>query len=149
MGSAAPVALTADGMQQLRGDLLALRERRDALADVLAASPLDAGGSVLTEIAMAERRIAEIEDVLARAKPLDQSERIPGVVGIGSRVTVHWDEDGDEVYTIVDPAEISPSDGRISDESPVGQALMGRRSGDRVAVETLAGPAWLQIRAVD
>lgn len=149
MGSAPPVALTEDGIQQLRGDLLALRERRDALAQVLAASPLDAGGSVLTEIALADRRIAEIEDVLSRARPLDQSERIPGVVGIGSRVTVHWDEDGEEVYTIVDPAEISPSDGRISDESPVGRALVGRRAGDRVAVETIGGSSWLEILAVD
>lgn len=149
MTFASSVALTADGMQQLRGDLLTLRERRDSLAEVLSSSPLDAGGSVLTEIALAERRIAEIEDVLARARVLDLAERIPGVVGIGSRVTVRWEGDGDEVYTIVDPAEIAPSEGRISDESPVGRALLGQRVGDRVAVETLGGSAWLHIVAVD
>ena len=149
MGVTTPVALTDAGMLQLREELLTLRERRDSLAEVLAASPLDAGGSVLTEIALADRRIVEIEDVLSRAKSLDQIVRVPGVVGIGSQVTVRWDEDGDEIYTIVDPAEIAPSEGRISDESPVGQALMGKRVGDRVAVETMGGSTWLAIVAID
>ncbi|MCC7025248.1 MAG: GreA/GreB family elongation factor, partial [Thermomicrobiales bacterium] len=75
--------------------------------------------------------------------------RVPGVVSLGSRVTVDWELDGEETYTIVDPAEIAPSEGRISDESPVGRALIGRRVGDRVAVETVGGPAWLTIQSVD
>lgn len=149
MNLSSPVALTADGMVQLQDDLHTLRERREALADVLAESPLDAGGSVLTEIAMADRRITEIEDVLSRARPLDVLERVPGVVGIGSRVTVHWEGDGEETYIIVDPAESAPSEGRISDESPVGQALLNRRVGDRVAIATFSGESWLRIQAVE
>jgi transcription elongation factor GreA len=62
---------------------------------------------------------------------------------------VRWEEDGEETYLIVEPAEVDVSAGRISYESPVGQALMDRRAGDRVAVETLAGPAWLDVLAVN
>jgi transcription elongation factor GreA len=144
----ARVALTAEGIDQLSDDLVALRERRENLAEQIAASPFEPGTGVLTEMALADRRIAEIEALLSRAKPIDQAERIPGVVGIGSRVTVRWDRDGEETYTIVDPAEIAPELGRISHESPAGQALFGRRAGDRVAVETLGELAWLEVIAV-
>lgn len=148
MGMAAPVVLTADGMQQLHGDLLALRERRENLAATVADSPEDAGLDLQNELILADRRISELQSLLARALPVDESGREPGVVGIGAAVTVRWDQDGEETYTIVDPEEIAPSEGRISDESPVGQALFGRRAGERVAVETMAGPAWLEIVSV-
>jgi transcription elongation factor GreA len=148
MVTGSTVVLTADGMQQLHDDLLAYRERRSLMAEEAAASPVDVGAAVLAEFALANRRFDEIAAVLARAMPVTETEREPGVVGIGSRVMVRWQEDGDETYTIVDPAEVAPSAGRISMESPVGQALANRRAGDRVAVETLAGTAWLEVVAV-
>jgi transcription elongation factor GreA len=144
-----PVALTAEGMNQLHDDLAALRERRENLAEMIAASPIEPGNGVLTEMALADRRIAEIQTLLSRAIPIDRAEHVPGVVGLGSRVTVRWDDFGEETYTIVDPAETVPERGRISDESPVGQALVDRRAGDRVTVETLGGTAWLEVVAVD
>ncbi len=93
--------------------------------------------------------IAEIESVLARAQPIDHANRVPGVVGLGSRVTVRWDEDGEDTYTIVEPAEVAVSAGRISYESPVGKALMDRRVGARVVVEAVAGMAWLEVLDVE
>jgi transcription elongation factor GreA len=147
MVSGLTLGLTADGMQQLVEDLAALQERRAILTESLVASPDDAS-SVLTQLALVERRLAEVQDVLARAEPLDQRDRVPGVVGVGSRVIVHWDEDGEETYTIVEPAEVALSAGRISYESPVGEALMGRRAGDRVAVTPHARQAWLEVIAV-
>jgi transcription elongation factor GreA len=146
--SGSTVMLTAEGLQQLQGELCALQERRASLSDAFAAAPEDAGG-VQTDLVLADRRITEIEAVLARAMVLDETDRVPGVVGIGSRVTVHWEEDGEETYTIVEPAEVALDAGRISHESPVGQALFGQRAGDRVAVETLLGPAWLKVVSVD
>ena len=148
MISASPVMLTGDGMEQLTNDLQALQGRRAALAEAIASSPNDAS-RVLSELALTDRRIAEIQGVLARALPIDHVDRIPGVVGLGSRVTVRWEEDGEETYTIVEPAEVDSSAGRISYVSPVGQALIDRRVGDRVVVETLAGPARLEVRGVD
>jgi transcription elongation factor GreA len=149
MGVAAAVALTADGMRQLHADLRALRERRAALTAVLAATAPDDAGGVQPELGLLERRTAELEAVLARATPLDRGKQTPGVVGIGSRVTVRWEADGEETYTIVEPVEIAPSAGRISHESPVGQALMGRRAGGRVAVPVAGGTAWLEIVVVE
>jgi transcription elongation factor GreA len=145
---ASPVMLTGDGMEQLANDLQAFQGRRATLVEALATSPDDLG-EIQGELFQADRRIAEIRSVLARAQPIDHDQRIPGVVGLGSRVTVRWEEDGEETYTIVEPAEVDSSAGRISYESPVGHALMDRRAGDRVAVETLAGPAWLEVLAVD
>jgi transcription elongation GreA/GreB family factor len=149
MVSESPVMLTANGMLQLHTDLKTFRERHSALARANAASPDDWDGGMLTDLALTQRRIAEIQDLLARATPIDGTAREPGVVGIGATVTVRWDGDGEETYTIVDPAEIDLDAGRISHESPVGEALVGRRAGDRVAVTTLAGPAWLAVVSVD
>jgi transcription elongation factor GreA len=147
MVSTSTIALTVDGMQRLQDELETNRQRHSSLAEALAAAPDDTGG-VLADLTLTHRRIAEIEAVLARATTLDPAEREPGVVGVGSTVTVRWDEDGEETYTIVEPAEVDPGAGRISYESPVGQALVERRAGERVAVETLAGPAWLEVVAV-
>ena len=145
---ASTVMLTGDGMEQLANELAGFRERRATLAGALATSPDDLG-EIQGELFQADRRIAEIQGVLARAQPIDDVARIPGVVGLGTRVTVRWEEDGEETYTIVEPAEVDSSAGRISYESPVGHALMDRRAGDRVAVKTLVGPAWLEVLAVN
>ena len=148
MVSGATVMLTGDGVQQLTHDLLAFQERRVTLTEAVATSPDDVG-ELQGEMALVDRRIAEIEGVLARAQPIDHVDREPGVVGLGSRVTVRWEEDGEETYTIVEPAEVASSAGRISYESPVGKALMGHRAGARVEVETIAGTEWLQVLAVE
>jgi transcription elongation factor GreA len=140
--------LTADGMQQLANELVAVQDRRATLADALATAPDDAG-EIQGELFLVDRRIAEIQSVLARAQPIDHADRKPGVVGLGSRVTVRWEEDGEETYIIVEPAEVDSSAGRISYESPVGQALTDRRAGDWVVVDTLVGPTWLEVLAVD
>ena len=60
-------------------------------------------------------------------------------VGIGSKVVIKG-ADGEETFTIVGSAEAAPRDGRISNESPVGAALMGRKKGDKVTVNAPAGP---------
>lgn len=148
MVSGSSVMLTVDGIEQLTNDLMAFQERRAILTEALTSSPNDASG-IQSELALADHRISEIRAVLARAQPIDHGHRVPGVVGLGSQVTVRWEEDGEETYTIVEPAEVAPSAGRISYESPVSHALMERRVGDRVAVETLVGLAWLEVLVVD
>jgi len=148
MVSGATVMLTGDGVQQLTHDLLAFQQRRATLSEAVVTSPDDVG-ELQGEIVLVDRRVAEIQSVLERAQPMDYVNRVPGVVGLGSRVAVRWDEDGDETYTIVDPAEVASSAGRISYESPVGQALMDRRAGARVVVETIAGAAWLEVLTVE
>jgi transcription elongation factor GreA len=148
MVSEAPVLLTEDGLLHLQSELDNFRERYADLARAKAESPEDVDDGTLTDMTLMQRRMAEIEDLLARATTLDGSSREPGVVGLGSTVTVRWEEDGEETYTIVDPAEVDLNAGRISNESPVGEALVGARAGDRVAVKTFSDSMWLFVVSV-
>ena len=89
--------------------------------------------------AMLEVRVKELKAILAHASIIDHTAS-DGRVGIGSRVVVKSLDDGlEEEYTIVGPAESSPSDGRISHESCVGRELIGKKAGDEVRVEVPSG----------
>ncbi len=98
------------------------------------------------EQAIIEGRIAEIENQLKNVRVLDESEIGTENVHIGSTVTVR--EKGttlDETYRIVGSTEADPLDGKISDESPIGSALLGHRKGDLVEVETPGGVIMLEV----
>lgn len=86
--------------------------------------------------AIIEGRIAEIENQLKNVRILDESELNTEMVHVGSRVRVK-DEDGgeEETYKIVGSTEADPMAGRISDESPVGKALIGHGAGETVEIE--------------
>jgi transcription elongation factor GreA len=137
------VLLTADGWRRLHDELAELRRRR---ADALAATANGNGNGGWSspsngvpspsEIEYLSHCILELEYVLARAVPVAPDEREPGVVGVGSKVEVRWDDRSRETYTIVGPPEVAPTLGRISYVSPVGLALMGRRAGEDVTVVT-------------
>lgn len=92
------------------------------------------------EQAMIESRIATIEAMLKNVKIIDEKELSTEIIHVGSLVTVR-DVEFDEVmtYRIVGSNEANPENGRISDESPVGSALLGCKSGERVQIETPAG----------
>lgn len=94
--------------------------------------------SAKNEQGFIESRIAELEQIVRNAS-LIQAPASDGVVHLGS--TVRFAEDGgpEETYTIVGPAEASPADGRISNESAMGKALLGHKAGDRVTVSPEAG----------
>lgn len=99
--------------------------------------------------AMIERRITDLEETLRNATIIEDGEQGEhGVVALGRTVTVDFDGD-EETYKIVGPAEAMPTEGSISEESPIGKQLMGRRAGDRVTVDTPGGAAEIKILAVD
>lgn len=90
--------------------------------------------------AMLEARIAQIEAVLKNAKIIDDSELTNELIHVGSKVKVHDCEfDEDVEYQIIGSNEADPFEGRLSDESPVGAALLGHKVGDTVEVETPDG----------
>lgn len=92
------------------------------------------------EQAFIEGRILTLEKMLRNAKVVEQMERDPGVVGLGSTVRLRDLEFGDTVeYTIVGSMEANPQENRISNESPVGKALLGKRVGSVVEVVAPAG----------
>ena len=86
-----------------------------------------------------EGRIAELEGIMKIVKVVDDNAMPGDVVGIGSHVCV-VDEDGDEdAYVIVSSSEADPMAGKISDESPIGAALLGQRAGAVVSVALPGG----------
>jgi transcription elongation factor GreA len=97
---------------------------------------------------MLDARIAELKAILAHANVVEP-EANGGSVGIGSKVIVKdLEDDVEEEFTIVGSAESSPSEGRISHECSVGSELMGKKSGDKVLVETPGGIVRLKVLSV-
>lgn len=91
------------------------------------------------EQGMLESRIAELEKMLKHARVLDSTEIDSSVVSVGSHVKIQ-DEDGDtDEYDITGSTEADPLNGRISDESPVGAALLGHSAGDKVEITLPTG----------
>lgn len=92
------------------------------------------------EQAMIESRIATIEAMLKNVKIIDSKELSTEMIHIGSKVTLR-DIEFDEIvtYRIVGSNEANPENGRISDESPVGSALLGHKAGEKVQIDTPAG----------
>lgn len=92
------------------------------------------------EQAKVEARIKELETLIENAIVVDETMQDASLVSLGSVVHLHDDdEDEDLVYYIVGSNEVSPADHKISDMSPIGHALMGKRAGDHVTVETPMG----------
>ena len=94
------------------------------------------------EQAMLEARIAQLEDKLRSATVIDEKTIDTGVVSIGSKVRVKDQKSGRSVqYHIVGSAEADPAENKLSNESPVGAALLGKKRGDVVSVAVPRGPA--------
>ena len=88
------------------------------------------------EQAKTEARIKELEELVNNAQIVDESKIDANIVSLGSAVTVYdVEEDEEIVYNIVGSNEVSPVDRKISDQSPIGKALMGQKKGAKVVVE--------------
>jgi transcription elongation factor GreA len=92
------------------------------------------------EQALLEAKIQEIEGMLRIAKVVDDDDVSTRKVGIGTQVTVHdYEFDEDVTYGIVGATEVDIKNNKISNESPVGKALIGAKKGDEIEVETPGG----------
>ena len=131
------VPVTREGLERLRAELDELKTvRRPAIVAAIAEARShgdlreNAGyDAAKHDQAMTEKRIADLELLLRQAVILEDDQAAPtDVVRIGSTVVV--DVDGDEErFTIVGAIEAKPTEGRISNESPVGRALLGPEAG--------------------
>jgi transcription elongation factor GreA len=99
--------------------------------------------------AMLEARIAQLEDRLRSATVIDASGLDNDVVRVGSKVHVQEAGGKSTLYTIVGSAEASPAERRLSNESPVGKALLGRRKGEEVSFTTPKGERRLKITKIE
>lgn len=148
--------VTPEGLIELQAELDYLREIR--LPQVLdrirqakgASSTVDDGGynDAGIERGLAMARISTLENIIKHAIVIDRDEIPEGVVGFGSRVTVCNEDGKAEAYQIVGSVEANPSKGRISNESPVGRALLGKKVGEEVMVTAPSGDRKLVITDV-
>ena len=149
--------LTREGYETLQQELDMLRnERREEIAARLRAA-IDEGGELIenaeyeaakNEQAFVEERIKELEILLATARIVDEEKLPPGVIHVGSKVIVQEDGADPEEYTIVGAAEAKPLAGRISNESPLGKALINHKAGETVEVNAPAGSFSVKILEV-
>jgi transcription elongation factor GreA len=146
--------LTRDGYEKLQEELDMLRtDKREQIADRL--HEAIEGGELLdnaeleaakNEQAFVEGRIKELEILLATARVVDDANAHADCVQVGSKVTIQ--EDGSkekEEYTVVGAAEADPAKGKISNESPLGKAIINHREGDKVQIEAPAGAFTVKI----
>ncbi len=150
--------LTVDGLRTLEEELEQLRTvRRQEVAERIHQSKeVGAMGEnaeyeeAMNEHAFVEGRIQELDLMIQNAVIIpDHRKNKSDVIEIGSIVRVQVGDNGKPSnYTIVGSAEASPADGRISNESPMGQALMGKRSGDIVEFAVPSGKQRLKVLQV-
>lgn len=92
------------------------------------------------ELAFVDGRIEELEMLLKQAVVIDENHQKSNSVDLGSRVTVKIaNRDNNEVFTLVGEWEADPAEKKISHESPLGKALLGKTIGDEIQVEAPAG----------
>jgi transcription elongation factor GreA len=144
--------LTPEGAAKLRAELDELRgPRREAMArrlrHAVQQGDLAENADYIAakeEQGFLEGRILELETVLREAIVVSQ-DRPGDEVAIGSTVVVAFDGGATETYTVVGIKEANPRQGKISHESPIGLALMGKRVGDTAVARTPAGDMELRI----
>ena len=99
--------------------------------------------------AVLEQRIAELKAMIENAVVVDESKISTDAVGFGTRVTIVYEDEPDEeeTYTIVGTSESDPTNGKLSNESPVGAALVGAHVGETVVAQTPGGA--LRIKVIE
>lgn len=139
--------LTNEGQQHARGQLEYLRTVKRAEVAYYLREAVEAGDITRNaafedaqfEQARLEARIAELEQLLATAQLIDCDQVPMDGVSLGSVVHLETDDGRRCRYIIVGSYEANPGEGRISHESPVGKALLGRKAGDQVVVTAPGG----------
>ncbi len=156
--SESPVYLTQTGLDDLQEELdYLVGERRQQIAQQIAEAKAEgdlrenAGyDEAKNAQAFVEGRIRELKVKIHNAQIIDETETPDDLVALGRSVVVRENGyDDEEVYTIVGSTETDPSNGRISNESPIGKALIGRTAGDIVRVEAPAGEIEFKIVRVE
>ncbi len=150
--------LTSEGYQKLQEELEYLRTtKREEIANRL--HEAIEGGELLdnaeleaakNEQAFVEGSIKELEVLLATARVVADSEVDREVIQVGNKVTIQEEGSADvEEFEIVGVAEADPGAGKISNESPMGKALLGKRMGDKVQIDAPAGSYFVKVLKVD
>jgi transcription elongation factor GreA len=145
--------ITAEGKKELEAELETLKARRGEIAEKIAEAR-DYGDlsenaeydAAREDQGLVESRIAEIEDIIMNAELIKATRK--STIGIGSKVEL---KNGAKKvnYHVVGPVEANPIEGKISNESPIGVALMGKKVGDKAVVSTPKGDINYSVVAIN
>ena len=144
--------ITSEGKKELEAELVSLKSRRGDVADKIA-DARDFGDlsenaeydAAREEQGLLETRIAEIEDIINNADIIKGGSK--STIGLGSKVKLTAGKKTFE-YTVVGPVEANPLEGKISDESPIGEALFGKKAGDTATITTPKGVVTYKIAEI-
>jgi transcription elongation factor GreA len=156
-GSPAASSLTKQGYAKLEAELAELKSKRHQLIDEIRKAaadkdfrenaPLDAAREQQGHV---EGRIMELEETLKSATIIDKTQKPSLKVSVGNSVLLSDIASGEELsYTIVGPREVDPTRGRISSNSPIGRALVGRAQGEIVEITAPLGKLKYEIKQIE
>jgi transcription elongation factor GreA len=147
------VRLTPEGRRELEEELARLEAELPTVSSRL--SDARAGGNdpaenldlrdAMDALALLEGRIGELRALLAAAEPIEELATPDGVIRLGTRFKIRHADGEEASYMLVSPAEADPRRGRISQESPIGRALVGKKKNAEVTAETPSGPERLVV----
>lgn len=152
------VVLTEEGLKKLQDELeyLKVTKRKEitekikearGFGDLSENSEYDAAKDAQATM---EQRVVEIENIIKNATVVSADTMPTDIVSITSKVKVYdCDLEEEEEYIIVGATESDPVSGKISDESPIGKALLGKKAGDIVEVETPGGAISIKILEIN
>jgi len=144
--------ITKEGLEKLKNELKTLKtvKRKQVISKIQEArehGDLTENAEYTNakeEQAMIEDRIAELEEIIKHSVLIDKTHKKSKFVRVGSTIKVRYNGYHKE-YTIVGSTEANPGEGKISNESPIGQAFLGKKKGDIVEIKVPAGRARYQI----
>jgi transcription elongation factor GreA len=156
MASADKVPMLEEGHRKLNDDLKRLKGERPEIVEAIEAARAHGDLSENAEYHAAKERqgqieatIVDIEDQLSRAMVIDPTTLSGNRVVFGATVTLKDEEDKKVKYQLVGQTEADARVGRISYNSPLGRALIGREVGEDVEVSTPSGDRWYQIKKIE
>jgi transcription elongation factor GreA len=152
------VLLTEEGLAKVKEELEYLRTKKrhevaQRLKEAIAQGDLSENSeydSAKEEQAFVESRIVQLENMIRNAKIINQDAQNKNYVSIGAKVTIQELPDGEkETYVIVGSAESDPTAGKISNESPIGAELIGKREGEIINVPVPSGTIQFKILEIN
>lgn len=152
-----PTYLTREGLEKLQAELTHLRtDKRREVADRIQQSR-ERGGTVsnaeyeeaINERSFVEGRIQTLGDMISNAVIIEQERGQSDSVDVGSRVTIRNQQGKAVTYTITGSAESDPAQGKISNVSPIGKSLLGRKVGEVAEVDVPSGKIELEIVSIE
>jgi transcription elongation factor GreA len=158
MESSGPVYMSEEGFEKLKADLHRLKyEKRPEIVleikkareqgDLSENAEYDAAKEAQTHL---ERQIADLEFKIANARVVKKDDVAKDKAYLFAKVTVvDVDDDEEEIYTLVPPEEADPDDNQISVKSPIGQGLLGKGVGEKVAIKIPAGTLNYKITKIE